>query len=183
MFVTLLAGTGFAAKHPSRSTGSRPANMGAPRDLLQKYLDADFHGSRLDKDTKAPTVTAVTWTDEPQEDRLIVIQNFGLGKTKVRRKVAKVLVTYRNLGELKGLVYFPEGTTEEATFDIVRKNGRWLIDRPILMPHVSVDVAVKHLQQKLAALPADSAEAGMVKKSLAALQEQTRKVTGTTSKK
>ena len=160
----------------SSIAGATHAKAVPPKDLLQKYLDSDYRGSRLDKDEKAPTTTSVTWSSEPQDDRLIVTQGFAIGKTKTRRKVTKISVSFKNLGELKGLVYFPDRVNEEATFEVVRRNGRYLIDRPILMPHVSATSAQKYLEQKIATLPSNSPDVEVAKKSLQALMEQTQKV-------
>ena len=160
------------ARHHSRKPASKGGGGGNPKEMVAKYLDADFRGSRVSGDNNAATKTLVNWDSEPQDDRIIIVQSYSVGSTKIRRRVAKVPVKFINLGELKGSVYYPDRTTEEATFEIVRHKGPARIDRPILMPHVSATFAQSYLTSKLAKLSPDSDEAVAIQKSLEAIRTQ-----------
>lgn len=127
----LFAVMGWAAR------GSHPG----PKELVHRYLLEDHRGARLDKESKSLTRTAVTWATEPDEDRWLVTRSFRVESMKMRKRVAKVRVVFENLGEVRAGKFEPGGQREEATFDVVRKNGAWKIDRPILMPHVSPQAA------------------------------------------
>jgi hypothetical protein len=162
---TLMVSFGMA-KSPS-------VRRAAPRDIVASYLDADFRGARLAKDPKAPTSTSVTWDTEPDDNRFIVSRGYTLGGMRMRRGVAKLPVKFENLGEMKGFVYFPDNLTEEATFDVVRRKGSpWRIDRPILMPHVSVSTAQAYLTKKLSEVAPDSDDAKAIRRSLDAIKAQ-----------
>lgn len=149
-------------------------NSATARDVLAKYLAADFAGSRIMAQTEAATAKAVTWTEEPPWDQVVVVARYSIVKVKSKRKATKVTVQFENLGELKGEVYFPDPVKEETTFDVVRKFGSWKVDRPILVPHISVASAQKYLQEQLKKLEPNSEKRKDIDRSLELLRKTSR---------
>lgn len=141
-----------------------------PRDLIEKYLSADFNGSRINNDTAAATAKNVTWTEEPPWEQVIIVGHYHVGKQKNRRHMAKVNVKFENLGELKGDIFYPDTNVEEVTFGMVRSGGAWKIDRPILVPHISVSTAEKFVTSQLAQAKPNSDRAKTLQKALDGLK-------------
>jgi hypothetical protein len=168
VLIVLLGGLlSFPAMAKSKSTSSSLA----PHDIVQKYLAADFSGSRVFKDDKAATTQLVTWTEEPPWDQIIIVGHYAVTKTKTKRKIAKVGVKYSNLGELKGDLFFADPASEETTFETVRRGHAWRLDRPILVPHISVSTAEKYLRDQQKSLDPNSERAKTLEKTIQTLHK------------
>jgi hypothetical protein len=88
-----------------------------------------------------------------------VIRGYKIGKTIMEGNRAIIPVTYDVVGIVNGGVFWEPYSTESessksmedirANYELRRINGQWKIHRPQLMPHISINVALKHHESLL----------------------------------
>ena len=142
----------------------------APRPVLQRYLNADFGGSKLRKDPHAATVEDVTWDSEPAWNHIMVVGRFWTGRMRIWRFQSRILVQYTDLGELKGDRFYRSSHVEKISFALRRVHWRWKVDRPILVPHVSVGAAIQYVKKELGSAKPGSDSAVALQQTLAQLK-------------
>ncbi len=137
----LLYFTGFTAS-PLPAAAS---NETSPASVIQKYCKLDLGGDRLASQTPyEEAITALaTWPNELGWDAVVVVSDFKIVSTILGPKESSVTVRYFLLGTMFGAKITPSNQHKEVvTFILTKSPNGWLIERPLIAPHVSVSTAI-----------------------------------------
>ncbi|HUN86146.1 MAG TPA: hypothetical protein VMU48_17330 [Terracidiphilus sp.] len=139
--------TSFVAGQPTISSDKT-----SPVSVIRKYCELDLEGARLSSENpNADEITALaTWRIEPGWDTSVVVSAFEIENTSLGPKESRVTVRYVVLGKMFGAKVAPAQQHKElVTFVLKESSGGWLIERPLIAPHVSVSAAISALKSLL----------------------------------
>jgi len=125
-----------------------PANDNSPASVVQKYCKLDLDGARLSsQNSNNDAITALaTWPIEPGWDTSVVVSAFEIVSKNIGPRESSVTVRYIVLGKMFGAKVTPSQKQKElVTFVLRKSHGGWLIERPLIAPHVSVSAAISAL--------------------------------------
>lgn len=127
-----------------------------PTDMVDKYLELDVKGVRLDAISQEALAPYVTWTDEPVWGRTVVITQYEVINdfkqwTIVSQSEVIIPVEYKVLGSLywERASFLPEPKTERVGFRIKIVGDRWRIAEPILPPHIGQKRMINYVRQAI----------------------------------
>ncbi|WP_447978506.1 hypothetical protein [Candidatus Nitrospira bockiana] len=137
-----------------------PAQTGAltkdPTKLLQKYLDLDIKGARLNSLSREAQRPYVAWKEEPVWGQIVVISGYeitdDLDEWHVIDNVDVVIpVTFKVLGSvyLEQATFLSEPRIERVDFHVKAVNGLWRVVDPMLPPHVGTKRITNYVRQAL----------------------------------
>jgi hypothetical protein len=140
----------FAGSVGAQSTISASDN--SPVSIVRRYCNLDLDGARLS--SQNPNNDAITklatWPIEPGWDTTVVVNAFEIVSTSTGPKQSSVTVRYSVLGNMFGAkVAQSQKQKELVTFVLTKSPGGWLIQRPLIAPHVSVSAAIFALHSLL----------------------------------
>jgi hypothetical protein len=137
---------------PVGAQSTIPANDNSPASVVQKYCKLDLDGARLSSQNPSnDVITALaTWSIEPGWDTSVVVSTFEIVSTSLGSKESSVTVRYIVLGRMFGAKVTPSQKQKElVTFVLTKSPSGWLIERPLIAPHVSVSAAISALHSLL----------------------------------
>lgn len=118
-----------------------------PEEVVKQYYIADFNGVRLSGNTYAAITPLVSWKNEPGWDYAFIVDKIKINK--IDRQISKdtiIEVKYHVIGiigeELAEYDFY-----EVIDFSLSNKGKQWKINAPIPPPHISVNAAVKNLEE------------------------------------
>jgi hypothetical protein len=127
-----------------------------PTDMVDKYLELDVKGVRLDAISQEALAPYITWKDEPIWGRAVVITSYEVINdfkqwTVVNQSEAIIPVEYRVLGSVywEKASFLPEPRVERIGFRVKIVGDRWRIAEPILPPHIGQKRMINYVRQAL----------------------------------
>lgn len=125
------------------------------RDALktvQKFVQLDHSGARLDARRHAAVAALTTWRDEPGWDIFIVVSGAAIGRPVQENGKIQARVRYDVEGMMDGSVFTPIaaldaetasriGANVPETFTLVSTANGWRVESPQLSPHVGFTAA------------------------------------------
>jgi hypothetical protein len=121
--------------------------------VVQKYCSFDLDGARLSSQNPQNEKIAAlaTWPVEPGWDTSVVVSSCQTIGTSLGPKRSNVTVRYIVLGNMFGARITPSQQHKELVrFVLTKSRNGWLIERPLIAPHVSVSAAISALNSLLA---------------------------------
>jgi hypothetical protein len=127
-----------------------------PTEMVDKYLELDIKGVRLDAISQEALAPYITWKDEPIWGRTVVITSYEVINdfkqwTVVSQSEAVIPVEYKVLGSVywEKASFLPEPRVERIGFRVKIVGDRWRIAEPILPPHVGQKRMINYVRQAL----------------------------------
>ena len=127
-----------------------------PTDMVDKYLELDIKGVRLDAISQEALAPYITWKDEPIWGRTVVITGYEVINdfkqwTVVSQSEAVIPVEYKVLGSVywEKASFLPEPRVERIGFRVKIVGDPWRIAEPILPPHVGQKRMINYVRQAL----------------------------------
>ena len=127
-----------------------------PTEMVDKYLELDIKGVRLDAISQEALTPYITWKDEPIWGRTVVITSYEVINdfkqwTVVSQSEAIIPVEYKVLGSVywEKASFLPEPNVERVGFRVKIVGDRWRIMEPILPPHVGQKRMINYVRQAL----------------------------------
>ena len=127
-----------------------------PTDMVDKYLELDVKGVRLDAISQEALAPYITWKDEPIWGRTVVITSYQVINdfkqwTVVSQSEAIIPVEYKVLGSVywEKAFFLPEPRVERIGFRVKIVGDRWRIAEPILPPHIGQKRMINYVRQAL----------------------------------
>ena len=143
---------GAPAKGPAQ-TGSFVHD---PTDMLDKYLELDVKGVRLDAVSQEALAPYIIWQGEPVWGRAVVITDYAVINdfkqwTIVSLSEVVIPVEYKVLGAVywETAAFLPEPHVERVGFRIKIVGDRWRIAEPILPPHIGQRRMINYVRQAI----------------------------------
>lgn len=151
--VIMMGVMALALSDASAQTGSIVHD---PTDMVDKYLELDVKGVRLDAISQEALAPYITWKDEPIWGRTVVITSYQVINdfkqwTVVSQSEAVIPVEYRVLGSVywEKASFLPEPRVERVGFRVKIVGDRWRIAEPILPPHIGQKRMINYVRQAL----------------------------------
>ena len=137
-----------------------PAQTGSiahdPTDMVNKYLELDIKGVRLDAISQEALAPYVAWKDEPVWGHAVVVTKFEVINefkqwTVVSQAEVIIPVEYKVLGRVywERASFLPEPKTERIGFRVKIVGDRWRIAEPILPPHIGQKRMINYVRQAI----------------------------------
>jgi len=137
-----------------------PAQTGSiahdPTDMVDKYLELDIKGVRLDAFSQEVLAPYVTWVNEPLWGRMVVVTKYEVINefkqwTVISQSEVIIPVEFKVLGSIywERASFLPEPQVERAGFRIKIVGDRWRIVEPILPPHVGQKRMINYVRQAI----------------------------------
>ena len=127
-----------------------------PTEMVDKYLELDIKGVRLDAISQEALAPYITWKDEPIWGRSVVVTSYSVINefkqwTVVSQSEVIIPVEYKVLGSVywERASFLPEPKTERVGFRIKIVGDRWRIIEPILPPHVGQKRMINYVRQAI----------------------------------
>jgi hypothetical protein len=151
--VTIMAGLLLTLSDVNAQTGSIVHD---PTDMVEKYLELDVKGVRLDAISQEALAPYITWKNEPIWGRTVVITSYRVINdfkqwTVVSQSEAIIPVEYKMLGSVywEKASFLPEPRVERIGFRVKIVGDRWRIAEPILPPHIGQKRMINYVRQAL----------------------------------
>jgi hypothetical protein len=127
-----------------------------PTDMVDKYLELDIKGVRLDAISQEALAPYITWKDEPIWGRTVVVTSYQVINdfkqwTVISQTEAVIPVEYKVLGSVywEKASFLPEPQVERVGFRVKIVGDRWRIAEPILPPHIGQKRMINYVRQAL----------------------------------
>jgi len=127
-----------------------------PTEMVDKYLELDVKGVRLDAISQEALAPYVTWTEEPVWGHAVVITQYAVINefkqwTIVSQAEVIIPVEYKVLGSVywERAVFLPEPKTERIGFRVKIVGDRWRIAEPMLPPHIGQKRMINYVRQAI----------------------------------
>jgi hypothetical protein len=127
-----------------------------PTEMVDKYLELDVKGVRLDAISQEALAPYITWKDEPIWGRSVVITDYEVINefkqwTIVSQAEVIIPVEYKVLGSVywERASFLPEPKVERIGFRIKIVGDRWRIAEPILPPHIGQKRMINYVRQAI----------------------------------
>jgi hypothetical protein len=149
----------------------------SPAEVVQKYVQLDNKGARLDAASFESVAPYVEWKEEPLWGKVVVINGFSVPDDYRRWEIINPLevvvpVEFKVLGMvyLDTAGFVPDSSVEELRVKVKVFNNRWRIIDPMFPPHVGQRRMLNFVRQAM------QEEKGETRReTLAALQDELRK--------
>jgi len=137
-----------------------PAQTGSiahdPTEMVDKYLELDVKGVRLDAMSQEALAPYVTWKEEPVWGRAVVITQYEVINdfkqwTIISQAEVIIPVEYKVLGSVywERASFLPEPKVERVGFRITIVDDRWRIAEPMLPPHIGQKRMINYVRQAI----------------------------------
>jgi hypothetical protein len=127
-----------------------------PTDMVDKYLELDIKGVRLDAISQEALAPYVAWTNEPVWGRTVVVTQYEVIDdfkqwTVISQAEAIIPVEFKVLGSVywERASFLPEPKTERVGFRVKIVGDRWRIAEPMLPPHVGQKRMINYVRQAI----------------------------------
>ena len=127
-----------------------------PTEMVDKYLELDVKGVRLDAISQEALRPYVTWETEPVWGRAVVITQYELINdfkqwTIISQAEVIIPVEYKVLGSVywERASFLPEPKVERVGFRIKIVGDRWRIAEPLLPPHIGQKRMINYVRQAI----------------------------------
>ena len=124
----------------------------SPASVVQNYCKLDLDGARLSSQNPQSDKIAslATWPIEPAWDTSVVVSNCQTISTSLGLKRSSVTVRYLLLGSMFGAqITRSQKRKELVKFVLTKSRDGWLIEHPLIAPHISVSAAISALNSLL----------------------------------
>ena len=120
--------------------------------VVQRYVQLDRSGARLDSTRYHSMAALTTWSEEPGWDSFVVTSGLAIGRPEFSDGKMVSRVRYYVEGVMDGDTFIPVsaldeetfsqfGIGEPATFTLVAAADGWKIESPLIAPHVGFAAA------------------------------------------
>jgi hypothetical protein len=147
---------GLLLAQPSDGLAQTGSIVHDPTDMVDKYLELDVKGVRLDAISQEALAPYITWKDEPTWGRSVVITSYKIINefkqwTIVSQSEVVIPVEYKVLGSVywEKAFFLPEPQVERVGFRIKIVGDRWRITEPILPPHIGQKRMINYVRQAI----------------------------------
>jgi hypothetical protein len=127
-----------------------------PTEVVEKYLELDAKGVRLDAFWQETLAPYVTWKAEPLWGHAVVITHYQVINefkqwTVISQAEVVIPVEYRVLGSAywEQAAFLPEPKLERVAFRVKIVGDRWRIAEPLLPPHVGQKRMINYVRQAI----------------------------------
>jgi hypothetical protein len=127
-----------------------------PTEMVDKYLELDVKGVRLDAISQEALAPYVAWKDEPVWGRAVVITQYEVINdfkqwTVISQSEVIIPVEYKVLGSVywERALFLPEPKVERVGFRIQIVGDRWRIAEPMLPPHIGRKRMINYVRQAI----------------------------------
>ena len=127
-----------------------------PTEMVDKYLELDVKGVRLDAISQETLAPYVAWKDEPVWGRAVVITQYEVINdfkqwTVISQSEVIIPVEYKVLGSVywERALFLPEPKMERVGFRIQIVGDRWRIAEPMLPPHIGRKRMINYVRQAI----------------------------------
>ena len=141
---------------PSDGLAQTGSIVHPPTDLIDKYLELDIKGVRLDAISQEALAPYVGWKDEPVWGRTVVVTQYEVIDdfkqwTVISQAEVVIPVEYKVLGSVywERASFLPEPKTERIGFRIKIVGDRWRIMEPMLPPHIGQKRMINYVRQAI----------------------------------
>ena len=149
----------------------------SPAEVVQKYVQLDNKGARLDAASFESLAPYVYWKEEPLWGKVVVINGFSVPDDYRQWEIISSLeVVIPVEFKVLGVIYFDtagfvvDPSVEQVRVTVKVFNNRWRIIDPIFPPHVGQRRMLNFVREALQEEKGDTRRA-----TLAALHDQLRK--------
>ena len=149
----------------------------SPAEVVQKYVQLDNKGARLDAASFESLAPYVNWKEEPLWGKVVVINGFSVPDDYRQWEIISSLeVVIPVEFKVLGVIYFDtagfvvDPSVEQVRVTVKVFNNRWRIIDPIFPPHVGQRRMLNFVREALQEEKGDTRRA-----TLAALHDQLRK--------
>lgn len=123
------------------------SSQSSPKDVVEKFCKLDAAGARLSSDTRKDIETLLAWGEEGGYDEMIVIKDFKVNKAVIGKSTSKVSVDYFVLGSTDSFIFHKaKNRRSSVNFKLLKQEGKWKIEGPVIAPHVYWENAISHLR-------------------------------------
>lgn len=127
-----------------------------PTEMVDKYLELDVKGVRLDAMSQEAQRPYVTWETEPVWGRAVIITQYEVINdfkqwTIISQAEVIIPVEYKVLGSVywERASFLPEPKVERVGFRIKIVGDRWRIAEPLLPPHIGQKRMINYVRQAI----------------------------------
>ena len=148
--------TGVTALPLSDSHAQIGSIVHDPTEMVDKYLELDVKGVRLDAMSQEAQAPYVTWEHEPVWGRAVVITQYEVINdfkqwTVISQSEVIIPVEYKVLGSVywERASFLSEPKVERVGFRIKIVGDRWRIAEPLLPPHIGQKRMINYVRQAI----------------------------------
>ena len=152
----LLAIAAFLLAVPAEGRAQTGSIAHDPTEMVDKYLELDIKGVRLDAISQEALAPYVTWEHEPLWGRAVVITQYEVINdfkqwTIISQAEVIIPVEYKVLGSVywERASFLPEPKVERVGFRITIVGDRWRIAEPMLPPHIGQKRMINYVRQAI----------------------------------
>jgi hypothetical protein len=142
----IAAVAGVSATLPCSTSHAASAD---PADVVRKYCQLDYQGHRLTGTAWKQVAELVAWENESGWDTATVVAGFRISAEQKKGKQWVVTVVFDVLGTMVGDSFHEKHEPETVAFYLTRSHSKWRIQRPVIMPHVSIAAMRANLRELL----------------------------------
>jgi hypothetical protein len=149
----------------------------SPAEVVQKYVQLDNKGARLDAASFESLAPYVNWKEEPVWGKVVVVNGFSVPDDYRQWEIVNSLevvipVEFKVLGVvyLDTAGFMADPSVEQVRVTVKVFNNRWRIIDPMFPPHVGQRRMLNFIREALQEEKGETRRA-----TLAALQDQLRK--------
>jgi hypothetical protein len=149
----------------------------SPAEVVQKYVQLDNKGARLDAASSESLAPYVDWKEEPLWGKVVVVNGFSVPDDYRRWEIVNSLevvipVEFRVLGVvyLDTAGFIADPSVEQVRVTVKVFNNRWRIIDPMFPPHVGQRRMLNFVREAMQEEKGETRRA-----TLTALQDQLRK--------
>lgn len=144
--VLLFAATALVAAVPQSLNTPR-----TPAEVVEEYCHVDLNGARVSSDN--PYVdkyfSLVSWQNEAGFGEMDITRECRVLSASVHGRSAEVTMEYENIGTIDEYTVHKATTKERIVFRLANSSGKWIIDHPMIPPHVTASALISNFQNLL----------------------------------
>ena len=152
----LLAIAAFLLAVPAEGRAQTGSIAHDPTEMVDKYLELDVKGVRLDAMSQEALAPYVAWEHEPVWGQAVVITQYEVINdfkqwTVISQGEVIIPVEYKVLGSVywERASFLPEPKVERVGFRIKIVDDRWRIAEPMLPPHIGQKRMINYVRQAI----------------------------------
>ncbi len=154
-----------------RSDAEYPAT---PEKVVEEYVRKDAEGARL-SGMKFREIRDLFMWEEEGFDVAIIITQYVIKTLSVEPDVARIAVSYYELGEFCSPDQWKPNRTKSTEIFILKKDGnRWRIAEPETFPRVLLDTTIENLERDQEGDPRDESTLNILNQLRKVKEEENR---------
>ena len=142
-----------------RSDAEYPAT---PEKVVEEYVRKDAEGARL-SGVKFREIRDLFMWEEAGFDVATIITGYNVKILDVGPEIARISVTYQELGEFSPFKFRPDKKDVTEVFLLKKVGSRWHITAPEIFPHISLDAMISMFKRYVEIDPRDNDFVRMLK--------------------